>query len=91
VECGLGRLPGGNALEWNWEQAKSFGEKHPLIIAGGLTPENVCDAVEASAPHAVDVSSGVESVPGRKDLGKVSAFMSAVSRCSFKKNLRKIF
>ena len=91
VECSLGRLPGGNALEWNWEQAKSFGEKHPLIIAGGLTPENVCDAVEASAPHAVDVSSGVESVPGRKDPGKVGAFMSAVSRCSVKKNLRKIF
>ena len=91
VECGLGRLPGGNALEWNWEQAKSFGEKHPLIIAGGLTPENVCYAVEASAPHAVDVSSGVESVPGRKDPGKVGAFMSAVSGCRVKKNLRKIF
>ena len=91
VECGLGRLPGGNALEWNWEQAKSFGEKHPLIIAGGLTPENVCDAIKASAPHAVDVSSGVESVPGRKDLGKVGAFISAVSRCSLNKNSRKIF
>jgi phosphoribosylanthranilate isomerase len=91
VECGLGKLPGGNALEWNWEQAKSLGEKHPLIIAGGLTPENVCDAIKASAPHAVDVSSGVESVPGRKDPGKVGALISAVSRCSFKKNLRKIF
>lgn len=91
VECGRGRLPGGNALEWNWEQAKRFGENHPMIIAGGLTPENVCDAVEASAPHAVDVSSGVESVPGRKDSGKVGAFMSAVSRCSFKKNIIKIF
>ena len=91
VEGSLGKLPGGNALEWNWEQAKSFGGKHPLIIAGGLTPENVCDAVEASAPHAVDVSSGVESVPGRKDPGKIGAFMSAVSGCRVKKNLRKIF
>lgn len=91
VECGLGRLPGGNALEWNWEQAKSLGEKHPLIIAGGLTPENVCDAIKASAPHAVDVSSGVESVPGRKDPGKVGALISAVSRCSLNKNSKKIF
>jgi len=91
VECGLGRLPGGNALEWNWEQAKSFGEKHPLIIAGGLTPENVCNAIKASTPHAVDVSSGVESVPGRKDPGKVGALISAVSRCSLKKNSKKIF
>lgn len=91
VECGLGRLPGGNALEWNWGEAKSFGEKHPLIIAGGLTPENVCDAIKASAPHAVDVSSGVESGPGRKDLDKVRSFINAVSRCKLKKNLRKIF
>jgi phosphoribosylanthranilate isomerase len=91
VECGQGRLPGGNALIWNWGQAKNFGEKHPLIIAGGLTPENVGDAIEASAPHAVDVSSGVESVPGRKDLDKVGGFMSAVSRCSINKNIKKIF
>jgi len=91
VECGLGRLPGGNALEWNWEQAKSLGEKYPLIIAGGLTPENVCNAIKASAPHAVDVSSGVESAPGRKDPGKVGALISAVSRCSLEKNSKKIF
>ena len=91
VECGLGRLPGGNALEWNWEQAKSFEEKYDLIIAGGLAPENVCHAIEVSAPNAVDVSSGVESGPGRKDLDKVRSFISAVSRCSLKKNMRKIF
>jgi phosphoribosylanthranilate isomerase len=91
VECSQGKLPGGNALMWNWGQAKNFGEMHPLIIAGGLTPENVGDAIKASVPHAVDVSSGVESVPGRKDLGKVGAFISAVSRCSINKNIKKIF
>jgi phosphoribosylanthranilate isomerase len=91
VECGAGRLPGGNALEWNWERAKGFGAKHPLIIAGGLAPENVAHAVKVSAPHAVDVSSGVESAPGQKDLAKVAAFMEAVARCNLKNNLKKIF
>ena len=91
VECGLGKLPGGNALEWNWAKAKSFGEKHPLIIAGGLGPENVTHAIKVSMPHAVDVSSGVESSPGKKDLKKVAAFMDAVSRHNLKLSLKKIF
>jgi len=82
VECGRGKLPGGNALVWNWGDAKGLGEKHPLILAGGLDPENVCQAVDAAAPHAVDVSSGVESAPGRKDLAKVKAFVNAVSQCT---------
>ena len=82
VECGRGKLPGGNALVWNWGDAKSLGEKHTLILAGGLDPENVCQAVAASTPHAVDVSSGVESAPGRKDLAKVKAFVNAVAQCA---------
>ncbi len=91
VECGQGKLPGGNALEWNWDQAKSFGEKHPLIIAGGLSPENVSHAIKVSSPHAVDVSSGVESSPGHKDIDKVSLFLDAVFRCGFDKKAEKIF
>jgi len=91
VECGLGKLPGGNALEWNWETAKRFGNEHPLIIAGGLSPENVVQAIRAADPHAVDVSSGVESGPGEKDLSKVKAFMDAVSRCGIKKRPENIF
>lgn len=91
VECGRGRLPGGNALQWNWDQAKSFGEKHPLIIAGGLSPENVSHAIRVSGPHAVDVSSGVESSPGHKDIDKVTLFLNAVFRCSFNKKTEKIF
>ncbi len=91
VECGQGKLPGGNALEWNWGQAKRFGEKYPLIIAGGLSPENVTHAIQASAPHAVDVSTGVEHRPGRKHLGKVEDFMNAVSRSSLKKKLKQVF
>jgi phosphoribosylanthranilate isomerase len=91
VECGRGRLPGGNALQWNWDQAKSFGEKHPLIIAGGLSPENVSHAIRVSWPNAVDVSSGVESIPGHKDIDKVTLFLNAVFRCSVNKKAEKIF
>ena len=90
VECGQGRLPGGNALQWNWDQARSFGEKHPLIIAGGLSPENVSHAIRVSWPHAVDVSSGVESSPGHKDIDKVTLFLNAVFRCGFNKKTEKI-
>lgn len=91
VECGRGKLPGGNALEWNWEAAKNLGKKHPLILAGGLDPENVALAVQMSAPCAVDVSSGVESIPGLKDLDKTAAFMKAVSKCGVKKHPKNIF
>lgn len=96
VECGKGRLPGGNAQVWNWEKAFGFSDKFPLILAGGLSPENVSQAVIKSVPDAVDVSSGVESVPGRKDLDKVKAFMDAVSKFTDEeimnnKERRKIF
>ncbi len=91
VECGRGKHPGGNALAWNWEAAKNFGKEYPLILAGGLDPENVVPAVQMSAPWAVDVSSGVESAPGRKDFNKVAAFMKAVSGCGFKEHAKNIF
>ena len=91
VECGQGKLPGGNALVWNWARAKRFGEKHPLIIAGGLDPENVAQAIHASVPDAVDVSSGVEFDPGKKDLDKVKAFMDTISYCGLYKNPGNIF
>ncbi|MBU2521549.1 MAG: phosphoribosylanthranilate isomerase [Proteobacteria bacterium] len=91
VECGRGVLPGGNAIEWDWKKVKSFGNKYPMILAGGLAPENISHAVSVSMPDAVDVSSGVESAPGQKDLGKVKSFLKAVSMCELKKTLRKIF
>ncbi|MCD6273920.1 MAG: phosphoribosylanthranilate isomerase [Deltaproteobacteria bacterium] len=91
VECGRGALPGGNALTWNWSEARNVGKKHPLILAGGLTPGNVAEAIESGMPDAVDVSSGVEASPGKKDLSKVKSFIATVSCCEVIKKVKSIF
>ncbi len=69
---------GGTGEKFNWElalEAKKLGR--PIFLAGGLTPENVAEAVRRVQPFAVDVSSGVESAPGKKDLAKVRAVIAA--------------
>ncbi len=93
VECAKGILPGGNALPWNWARAKEFGLKHPFVLAGGLSLENISSAIHKSLPDAVDISSGVENGPGRKDIKKIKAFIEAVSQSSMeeKNKLRRIF
>lgn len=78
AECAGGKLPGGNAMAWDWGTAKALGQSHPLVLAGGLDPDNVGQAIAAAAPAAVDVSSGVEASPGRKDPEKVRRFIDAV-------------
>jgi phosphoribosylanthranilate isomerase len=70
---------GGTGEKFNWKlavAAQKFGK--PIFLAGGLTPESVADAVKQVRPFAVDVSSGVESAPGKKDVAKVRAFIQAV-------------
>ncbi|HUZ08382.1 MAG TPA: phosphoribosylanthranilate isomerase [Candidatus Paceibacterota bacterium] len=67
---------GGTGEKFNWDlavEAQKFGK--PIFLAGGLTPENVADAVRKVQPFGVDVSSGVESAPGKKDHAKVKAFI----------------
>lgn len=83
VEAAGGPLPGGNAMDWRWAEARGVSTDRPLVLAGGLTPENVRDAIEAARPDAVDVSSGVEVRPGRKDPAKVAAFCRAVAACRY--------
>ena len=87
VECGQGALPGGNAHAWEWGRAAALGQRHPLILAGGLTPENAAQAVRAALPDAVDVSSGVEAGPGRKNIRNVEQFIAAVATASTRRRI----
>lgn len=69
---------GGTGHKVPWHLLAGFDPEVPVILAGGLTPDNVADAIQLVRPWGVDVASGVESAPGRKDPGKVRAFLQAV-------------
>lgn len=71
-------LPGGTGVPFDWSLVKGLaGQVRFLVLAGGLSPSNVAEAIRSARPHGVDVSSGVESGPGRKDPEKVRAFVEA--------------
>lgn len=70
---------GGTGVVFNWDlAAAAVKQGRRVILAGGLTPENAAEAVRRVRPYALDVSSGVESAPGIKDVKKVRAFIAAV-------------
>ncbi|QDO97844.1 phosphoribosylanthranilate isomerase [Ferrovibrio terrae] len=73
-------LPGGNGKAFDWTILKGAEFKRPWLLAGGLTPDNLSQAVQQSGASAVDVSSGVESAPGQKDPAKIRAFLDAARR-----------
>ncbi len=70
-------LPGGNGETADWSLLDGFAPETPWLLAGGLTPENVADAIAATGAHAVDVSSGVERVRGVKDEDLIRDFIDA--------------
>jgi len=70
------QVKGGSGQSFDWSLASAAARKRPIILAGGLNPENVAEAVAMVKPHAVDVSSGVEKEPGRKDHDKIARFIA---------------
>ncbi|KMO28146.1 phosphoribosylanthranilate isomerase [Methylobacterium aquaticum] len=70
-------LPGGNGHAFDWSLLADAGRDHPFMLSGGLTPETVAEALAVTAAQAVDVSSGVEASPGRKDPDRIAAFVRA--------------
>jgi phosphoribosylanthranilate isomerase len=70
-------LPGGNGATFDWSLLGSEGTPKRFVLSGGLTPDNVAQAIRATAAPIVDVSSGVESSPGIKDLKRIKSFIAA--------------
>ncbi|MEX0971731.1 MAG: phosphoribosylanthranilate isomerase [Solirubrobacterales bacterium] len=73
---------GGTGLTFDWELLSERRSEVPAIVAGGLRPENVAEAIAVTRPYAVDVASGVEAEPGRKDHAAMTAFFEAVQGAS---------
>jgi phosphoribosylanthranilate isomerase len=71
---------GGTGQTVDWTRAAAVAERRRLVLAGGLTPSNVAEAIAAVRPFGVDVSSGVEEAPGVKDFDKVARFLAAARR-----------
>jgi len=76
--CLDGPSGGGRGVRADWTRAARIARTWPLLLAGGLRSDNVAAAIAEVGPAGVDVSSGIESAPGRKDHGKMAAFVAAV-------------
>jgi phosphoribosylanthranilate isomerase len=74
-------LRGGTGRTVDFTRAAAVAARRKVVLAGGLTPANVCEAIRTVQPYAVDVASGVESAPGIKDHAKLRAFAGAVKEC----------
>lgn len=78
VDASVKGVYGGSGVTADWNSAAELAKKYPLLLAGGLTPENVAEAIRRVKPWGVDVASGVESAPGEKDARKMEEFVKAV-------------
>lgn len=79
LDSRAGGLHGGTGRAFDWDLAIDLAPGVPVFLAGGLRPENVAEAARRVRPFAVDVASGVEEAPGRKDFGRVQAFFDAMA------------
>jgi len=73
-------LRGGTGRTFDWKLARQASRYGRIVVAGGLKPENVAEAVCVARPYAVDTASGVESAPGKKDAARMKAFVAAARR-----------
>jgi len=73
---------GGTGARFDWSFARAVGRERRVTVAGGLTPDNVAEAIEVALPYCVDVASGVERTPGIKDAVLVHSFVAAARRAS---------
>lgn len=77
LDASVAGMPGGTGRTFDWEIAAAVAKERKLTLAGGLTPDNVAEAVRVVRPFRVDVASGVESAPGHKDSERVQRFIDA--------------
>ncbi|MCV3767237.1 MULTISPECIES: phosphoribosylanthranilate isomerase [unclassified Rhizobium] len=75
-------LPGGNGVSFDWSLLTALDPSVDYMLSGGLTKDNVGEAIRIARPRGIDVSSGVESAPGVKDLAKMDEFFAAVRRAT---------
>lgn len=80
VDAAVKGAYGGTGITADWSAAAELAKQYSMLLAGGLTPDNVADAVRQVNPWGVDIASGVESSPGMKDAGKMKAFVQEVQR-----------
>ena len=78
IDASVKGVYGGSGVTADWNGAAELAKKYPLLLAGGLTPENVAEAIGRVKPWGVDVASGVESAPGEKDADLMVKFVKAV-------------
>jgi phosphoribosylanthranilate isomerase len=78
VDAATGDAPGGTGQLADWPAAAALARQRRLVLAGGLTAENVGEAIAIVRPYAVDVSSGIEARPGEKSVARMRAFARAV-------------
>jgi phosphoribosylanthranilate isomerase len=83
LDSASGDLKGGTGKVIDWDTIAEVSIRRPFILAGGLTPENISIAVAKVKPYAVDVSSGVETKPGRKDHDKIRSFIQRAKSAGF--------